>query len=54
MKKLNNRGMTTVEVLVTFILIVVMVVSMYSTVSAYSAKRHASFDIRKSFSVIST
>ena len=40
MIKLNKKGMTTVEVLVCFVLIVVLVVSMYSTVSAYSAKKN--------------
>ena len=39
MKKLNNKGITTIEVLVCFIIIVVITVSMYSTISYYNEKR---------------
>lgn len=39
MKKLNNKGMTSVEVLMAFIVVVMISVSMYSTVSAYQNKQ---------------
>lgn len=39
MKKLNNKGMTTIEVLLSFVLIVIITVSMYGTVSAFNEKR---------------
>ena len=38
-KKLNNKGMTAVEVLVCFVLVVIISVSMYTTVSAYQNKQ---------------
>lgn len=38
-KKLNNKGMTAVEILVCFILVVVITVSMYTTVSSYKNKQ---------------
>ena len=38
-RKLNNKGMTAVEVLVCFVLVVIIVVSMYTTVSAYKNKQ---------------
>lgn len=39
MKKLNNKGMTAVEILVCFILVVVITVSMFTTVSTYKNKQ---------------
>ena len=39
-KKLNNKGMTAVEVLVCFVLVVVISMSMYSSVAAYQNKQH--------------
>ena len=39
MKRLNNKGMTTIEVLLSFVLIVIITVSMYGTVSAFNEKR---------------
>ena len=39
MKKLNNKGMTSVEVLMSFIVVVMITVSMYSVVSAYQNKQ---------------
>ena len=39
MNKLNNKGMTTIEVLLSFVLIVIITVSMYGTVSAFNEKR---------------
>ena len=39
MKKLNSKGMTTVEILVCFVLIVIITVSLYSTVSSYKNKQ---------------
>ena len=39
-KKLNNKGMTTVEILVSFVLVVVISVSLYSMVSTYTNKQH--------------
>lgn len=38
-KKLNNKGMTAVEVLICFVLVVIISVSMYTTVSAYQNKQ---------------
>lgn len=38
-KKLNNKGMTAVEVLVCFVLVVIISVSMYTTVSSYQNKQ---------------
>lgn len=39
LKKLNNKGMTAVEVLVCFVLVVIISVSMYTTVSTYQNKQ---------------
>lgn len=39
MTKLNNKGMTTIEILLCFILIVIITVSMYTTISAFNEKR---------------
>lgn len=39
MRKLNNKGFSTVELLVCFVLIVIITVSMYSTVSTYRNKQ---------------
>lgn len=39
MIKLNNKGITTIEVLICFVLIVILTVSMYSTVSSFNEKR---------------
>ncbi|MBR2677935.1 MAG: hypothetical protein IKE63_00765 [Bacilli bacterium] len=39
MKKLNNKGITTIEVIICFILVVTITTSMYSTVSAFNQKR---------------
>ncbi|MBQ6497910.1 MAG: hypothetical protein IJI58_04265 [Bacilli bacterium] len=39
MRKLNNKGMTTVEVIVCFILVVTIATSMYSTVASFNQKR---------------
>ena len=39
MKKLNNRGITTIEVLISFILVMVMTISMYSTVTTFNDRR---------------
>lgn len=39
MKKLNNKGMTSVEVLISFVVVVMISVSMYTTVSAYQNKQ---------------
>ena len=38
MKRLNNKGMTTVEVIICFVLVVLITVSMYTTISSYSTK----------------
>ena len=40
MKRLNNRGMTSVEVLISFVVVVIISVSMYGTVSSYQNKEH--------------
>lgn len=38
LKKLNNRGMTTVEILVCFVLMSILAVSMYSSIASYKNK----------------
>ncbi len=40
MKKLNNKGMTSIEVLLAFIVVVMLSVSMYTTISAYQNKQN--------------
>ena len=40
MKKLNKKGMTTIEILVCFVLVAIITVSMYTTISAYNNKQH--------------
>lgn len=42
--KLNNKGLTAVEILVCFALMVVLVVSMYSTVTTYKNKQNIESD----------
>ena len=39
MKKLNNKGMTSVEILISFVVVVMISISMYTTVSAYQNKQ---------------
>ena len=39
MKKLNQSGVTTVEILICFVIVVAITVSMYATVSSYNQKR---------------
>ena len=39
MIKLNNKGITTIEVLICFVIIVIVTVSMYSTISAFNERR---------------
>jgi hypothetical protein len=39
MKKLNNKGITTIEVLLCFVLVVIITVSIYSTVSSFNDKK---------------
>lgn len=39
MKKLNNRGITTIEVIICFVLVVVITVTMYTTISTFNQKR---------------
>lgn len=39
MKQLNNRGVTTIEVLMCFVIVVIITVSMYSTISYYNERR---------------
>ena len=39
MKRLNNKGITTIEVLICFVIIVIITISMYSTISAFNEKR---------------
>lgn len=39
MKRLNNKGITTVEVLVCFVLVVIITVSIYTTVSNFNEKK---------------
>ena len=39
MKKLNNKGITIIEVLLCFVLLLVISMSLFSTISAYNEKR---------------
>ena len=39
MKKLNNKGITTIEVIISFVLVVIISASLFTTISAYNAKR---------------
>ena len=39
MRKLNNKGITTIEVLICFVLVVVITVSMYATISNFNEKK---------------
>jgi hypothetical protein len=39
MKKINNRGITTIELLLCFILVSIITISMYSTISTFNQKR---------------
>lgn len=39
MKKLNNKGITTIEVIICFLLVVIISTSMYTTVSAFNERR---------------
>ena len=39
MKKLNNKGITTIEVIICFILVVTITTSMFATVSSFNQKR---------------
>ena len=39
MKKLNNKGITTIEVLVCFVLVVTITVAIYTTVSSFNEKK---------------
>lgn len=39
MKKLNNKGMTTIEVILCFVLVVIVTMSMYETISTFNEKR---------------
>ena len=38
--RLNNKGMTAVEILVSFILMTILMVSMYGTVNKYKNKQN--------------
>ena len=42
--KLNNKGMTTIEILVSFILVAILSATMYTTVSNYNTKRKIESD----------
>lgn len=39
MQKLNNKGITTIEVIICFVLVVIVTISMYSTISYFNEKR---------------
>ncbi len=39
MRKLNNKGMTIIEILISFVLIMMITASMYSTISSFNQKR---------------
>ena len=44
LKKLDNKGMTVIEILVSFVLVSTIVVSMFSLVSKYAARREQEVD----------
>ena len=44
LKRLNNKGLTAVEILVCFVLMVILTVSMYSTVISYKNKQNIESD----------
>ena len=39
MKKLNNKGITTIELIISFVLIIIVASSLFSTITAYNEKR---------------
>ncbi len=39
MRRLNQKGVTTIEILICFVIVVIITVSMYATVSSYNHKR---------------
>ena len=39
MKRLNNKGITTIEVIISFVIVVIITTSLYTTVSNYNQKR---------------
>ena len=39
MKRLNNKGITTIEVIICFILVVTISASMFTTISSFNQKR---------------
>lgn len=47
LKRLNNKGLTAVEILVCFVLMVILTVSMYSTVISYKNKQNIESDREK-------
>ena len=44
LKRLNNKGLTAVEILVCFVLMVILTVSMYGTVISYKNKQNIESD----------
>ena len=47
MKKLNNKGITTIEVLLTFVLVAVISISLFSVISSYNDMRIEKINIAK-------
>ena len=39
MKKLNNKGITTIEVIISFVIVIIITISLYTTVTNYNQKR---------------
>ena len=39
MKKLNNKGITTIEVIISFVIVIIIATSLYTTVTNYNQKR---------------
>ena len=39
MKKLNQRGITTIEVIISFVLVILISASLFATITAYNTKR---------------
>ncbi len=42
--KINNKGMTTIEILISFVLLAIIVVSLYGTVESYKNKQNIESD----------
>ena len=48
-RTLNNKGMTLIEIIVCFVIVVVIVLSMFKVVNNYKDKQDSFFDYYNSF-----